>query len=73
MIAFPTHSACRHYESSYEVDELQQGTFIYAPLEGLEVRRRCATVERLNQNPTARMFRWQGRSKEGQRKVSQRN
>lgn len=41
--------ACSPSEFSHEVDALQQGVFTYALLEGLGIRGRCATVERLNQ------------------------
>jgi len=41
--------ACSPWEASYEVDELQQGAFTHALLEGfqLEGEGNCATVERL--------------------------
>ncbi len=43
--------ACSPWESSYEIDELQQGAFTYALLESLrlEGEGNCATVERLYQ------------------------
>ncbi|MBD2093574.1 caspase family protein [Trichocoleus sp. FACHB-591] len=43
--------ACSPWESSYEIDELQQGAFTYALLEGLQLEGEgnCATVERLYQ------------------------
>jgi uncharacterized caspase-like protein len=40
---------CSPNQFSHEVEELQQGAFTYALLEGLGIRGRCATVERLNQ------------------------
>lgn len=41
--------ACSPWESSYEIDELQQGAFTHALLQGLQVKGegKCATVERL--------------------------
>ena len=46
-----TMFSCRSHESSYEVDELRQGVFTYALLQGLRIKGEgnCATVERLNQ------------------------
>lgn len=43
--------ACSPWESSYEIDELQQGAFTYALLQGLQIggEGNCATVERLYQ------------------------
>jgi uncharacterized caspase-like protein len=41
--------SCSPNQYSYEIDTLQQGVFTTALLEGLGVRGRCATVERLNQ------------------------
>ncbi len=40
--------SCSPHELSYEIDDLQQGIFTTALLEGLGVQGRCATVERLN-------------------------
>lgn len=44
--------SCRPSESSYEIEDLQQGAFTYALLEGLGT---CATVEQLNQYLTSRV------------------
>lgn len=43
--------ACSPWESSYEIDELQQGAFTHALLQGLQIEGEgnCATVERLYQ------------------------
>lgn len=41
-------ASCSPHEISYEVEELEQGIFTYALLEGLGVQGRCATVERLD-------------------------
>ena len=41
--------SCSPDQYSYELDNLSQGAFTYALLEGLGIRGRCATVERLNQ------------------------
>jgi formylglycine-generating enzyme required for sulfatase activity/uncharacterized caspase-like protein len=43
--------SCSPNELSYEIDQLQQGTFTYALLEGLRLQGEgnCATVERLDQ------------------------
>lgn len=43
--------ACSPWESSYEIDELQQGAFTHALLQGLQLEGEgnCATVERLYQ------------------------
>ncbi|MBE9008136.1 SUMF1/EgtB/PvdO family nonheme iron enzyme [Fortiea sp. LEGE XX443] len=41
--------SCSPQEYSYEIEALQQGAFTTALLEGLGIRGRCATVERLNQ------------------------
>lgn len=41
--------SCSPNQYSYEIDTLQQGVFTSALLEGLGMRGRCATVERLNQ------------------------
>ena len=44
--------ACSPSERSYEIDELQQGAFTYALLQGLRIQGEgnCATVERLYQH-----------------------
>jgi len=39
--------SCSPDQYSYEIAELQQGVFTYALLEGLSIRGKCATVERL--------------------------
>lgn len=46
-----TISACSRSETSWEIEELQQGAFTYALLEALKIGgdRNCATVERLSQ------------------------
>lgn len=46
-----TFLSCSPNELSYEVDELQHGTFTYTLIEGLSLQDEgnCATVERLNQ------------------------
>jgi formylglycine-generating enzyme required for sulfatase activity len=43
--------SCSPREASYEIDELQHGSFTYALLEGLHLQgvQNCATVERLDQ------------------------
>ncbi|WP_414543856.1 SUMF1/EgtB/PvdO family nonheme iron enzyme [Nostoc sp. CCY0012] len=41
--------SCRPGEYSYEIAALQQGAFTTALLEGLGIKGKCATVERLNQ------------------------
>ncbi len=41
--------SCSPQEYSYEIEELQQGAFTRALLDGLGVQGKCATVERLNQ------------------------
>ncbi len=41
--------SCSPNEYSYEIEALQQGVFTSALLEGLGIRGKCATVERLNQ------------------------
>jgi uncharacterized caspase-like protein len=41
--------SCSPEQYSYEVEAIEQGAFTYALLEGLGIRGRCATVERLNQ------------------------
>ncbi|MBD2336670.1 SUMF1/EgtB/PvdO family nonheme iron enzyme [Calothrix sp. FACHB-156] len=41
--------SCSPQEYSYEIDALQQGAFTIALLEGLGIKGKCATVERLNQ------------------------
>jgi uncharacterized caspase-like protein len=41
--------SCSPNQYSYEIEALQQGVFTTALLEGLGIRGRCATVERLNQ------------------------
>lgn len=41
--------SCSPYEYSYELESIQQGAFTYTLIEGLGIRGRCATVERLNQ------------------------
>lgn len=41
--------SCSPNQFSHEVESIQQGAFTYALLEGLGIRGRCATVERLNQ------------------------
>jgi uncharacterized caspase-like protein len=41
--------SCSPDQYSYEVEAIGQGAFTYALLEGLSIRGRCATVERLNQ------------------------
>lgn len=40
--------SCSPNEYSLEIEELQQGAFTYALLEGLGVQGQCATVEKLN-------------------------
>jgi uncharacterized caspase-like protein len=40
--------SCSPHEYSYEIDDLQQGIFTKALLDGLGVQGKCATVERLN-------------------------
>ena len=46
-----TFFSCSPNERSYEIDELQQGSFTYALLQGLRIQgeRNCATVDRLYQ------------------------
>jgi len=41
--------SCSPDQYSYELEAIEQGAFTYALLEGLGIRGRCATVERLNQ------------------------
>ncbi|MBW4471568.1 MAG: caspase family protein [Stenomitos rutilans HA7619-LM2] len=41
--------SCSPEQYSYELEAIEQGAFTYALLEGLGIRGRCATVERLNQ------------------------
>ncbi|MEH2350157.1 MAG: SUMF1/EgtB/PvdO family nonheme iron enzyme [Nostoc sp.] len=41
--------SCSPQEYSYEIEALQQGAFTTALLEGLGIRGKCATVERLDQ------------------------
>ena len=41
--------SCSPDQYSYELEAIGQGAFTYALLEGLGIRGRCATVERLNQ------------------------
>lgn len=41
--------SCSPDQYSYELEAIAQGAFTYALLEGLGIRGRCATVERLNQ------------------------
>jgi len=41
--------SCSPNQYSYEIEELKQGAFTYALLEGLGICGQCATVERLNQ------------------------
>ncbi|NJP08661.1 MAG: hypothetical protein HC866_03610 [Leptolyngbyaceae cyanobacterium RU_5_1] len=41
--------SCSPDQYSYELDAIAQGAFTHALLEGLGIRGRCATVERLNQ------------------------
>jgi len=41
--------SCSPDQYSYELDTIQQGAFTHALLEGLGIRGKCATVERLNQ------------------------
>ncbi|MGL5058661.1 MAG: GUN4 domain-containing protein [Microcoleus sp.] len=41
--------SCSPSEISYEIEDLQQGSFTRALLEGLGTQGKCATVERLNQ------------------------
>ena len=41
--------SCSPDQYSYELEAITQGAFTYALLEGLGIRGRCATVERLNQ------------------------
>jgi uncharacterized caspase-like protein len=41
--------SCSPDQYSYELEAIGQGVFTYALLEGLGIRGRCATVERLNQ------------------------
>ncbi len=47
--------SCSPQEYSYEIEALQQGAFTHALLEGLGIRGKCATVERLNQYLTFRV------------------
>lgn len=47
--------SCSPEQYSYELAALQQGAFTTALLEGLGIRGRCATVERLNQYLEARV------------------
>jgi len=42
-------ASCSPNQISYEIEDLQQGVFTYALLEGLGIQGKCATVERLNQ------------------------
>ena len=42
-------ASCSPNQISYEIEDLQQGVFTCALLEGLGTQGRCATVERLNQ------------------------
>jgi len=41
--------SCSPDQYSYELESIGQGAFTYALIEGLGIRGRCATVERLNQ------------------------
>ncbi|KAM3100220.1 GUN4 domain-containing protein [Phormidesmis sp. 146-35] len=41
--------SCSPDQYSYELEAIEQGAFTYALIEGLGIRGRCATVERLNQ------------------------
>ncbi|MBD2252904.1 SUMF1/EgtB/PvdO family nonheme iron enzyme [Nostoc parmelioides] len=41
--------SCNPHEYSYEIPALQQGAFTTALIEGLGIKGKCATVERLNQ------------------------
>jgi uncharacterized caspase-like protein len=41
--------SCNPDQYSYEIEAIEQGAFTYSLLEGLSIRGRCATVERLNQ------------------------
>ncbi|MFB2981493.1 GUN4 domain-containing protein [Microseira sp. BLCC-F43] len=41
--------SCSPNQYSYEIEELQQGAFTYALLEGLSMQGKCATVKQLNQ------------------------
>ncbi|NJN91132.1 MAG: hypothetical protein HC878_12685 [Leptolyngbyaceae cyanobacterium SL_5_14] len=41
--------SCSPDQYSYELDAIAQGAFTHALIEGLGIRGRCATVERLNQ------------------------
>jgi len=41
--------SCSPDQYSYELESIAQGAFTYALIEGLGIRSRCATVERLNQ------------------------
>ena len=41
--------SCSPDQYSYELESIAQGAFTYALIEGLGIRGRCATVERLNQ------------------------
>jgi uncharacterized caspase-like protein len=47
--------SCSPQEYSYEIEELQQGAFTRALLDGLGIQGKCATVERLNQYLTQRV------------------
>ncbi|MFB2835840.1 GUN4 domain-containing protein [Floridanema evergladense] len=47
--------SCSPNEYSFEIEELQQGAFTYALLEGLGVKGKCATVENLNHYLTRRV------------------
>jgi formylglycine-generating enzyme required for sulfatase activity/uncharacterized caspase-like protein len=47
--------SCSPEQYSYEIEVIEQGAFTYALLEGLGIRGRCATVERLNQYLTHRV------------------
>jgi uncharacterized caspase-like protein/predicted GTPase len=44
-----TFFSCSPNQFSYEIADLQQGAFTYALIEGLGIRGKCATIERLDQ------------------------
>ena len=48
-------ASCSPNQISYEIEDLQQGVFTCALLEGLGTQGKCATVERLNQYLTHRV------------------
>ena len=48
--------SCSPSEYSYEIEALQQGSFTRALVDGLGIQGQCATVERLNQYLSSRVF-----------------